>query len=206
MMNIVSGTPRTLSHRRLHEMALYRNKVFVQTLGWNLQVCDGMELDQFDRSDTVYVLACKDDAGLLGMARLLPTHKPYLLADVFPQLLGGQAAPCSPRTWELSRFAALDPDDLSSNASVSVPAFGASNEALALLDHAMAVAAGAGATQLVSVSPLGIERLLRRAGVVAQRLAPPLRIQGQWLFACCIDLTASLRQRSNGSSIMGKTA
>ncbi len=43
--------------------------------------------------------------------RLLPTTGPYMLADVFPQLLRGEDPPKAEHIWEISRFAVLSPDD-----------------------------------------------------------------------------------------------
>ena len=83
-------------------------KVFVERFGWALHTKNGMESDQFDRQDTVYVVAQDDRGHVSGCARLLPTTRPYLLGEAFPQLLNGLAPPCSPDVWELSRFAAVD--------------------------------------------------------------------------------------------------
>lgn len=49
----------------LRELALYRHRVFVKMLGWDLAVQDGMGLDQFDRPDTLYVIARGDEGQLL---------------------------------------------------------------------------------------------------------------------------------------------
>lgn len=196
MTYMVSGTAQTLSAGLMREMAQYRYRVFVEMLEWDLRTQAGMELDEFDRKDTVYVAAHKEGTGLQGIARLLPTDKPYLLGDVFPQLLGGHAAPRSACVWELSRFAAIDPESRVRES----PSFGASAEALALLDRVMAVASEAGACDLVTVSPLGIERLLERAGIVAHRVAPPLRVAGHALFACRIELAASIKRRASRPS------
>ena len=45
------------------------------------------------------------------------------------------------------------------------------------------------AQRLITVSPLGIERLLRREGFRAHRAAPPQIIDGHPIFACWIDVT-----------------
>src|SRR5690606_14870461 len=73
-----------------------------------LETPEGIEQDQFDRPDTVYVIAVSDKGNVIGCARLLPTEKPYLLGEVFPALLNGLEPPASPEVWELSRFAAVD--------------------------------------------------------------------------------------------------
>ncbi len=80
-----------------------RKKVFYDMLGWEVNVDDGMEFDQFDRPDTVYVLYVKNQA-VYGVWRILPTTGPYMLADVFPDLAPRGGIPRSPTTWELSRY------------------------------------------------------------------------------------------------------
>lgn len=192
-MDIVTGTADTLSAGLLFDMAHYRYRVFVEKLGWHLPTRGRLELDEFDRRDTLYVIARKRGAGLLGVARLLPTLRPYLLAQTFPQLLGEHPAPRSPHVWELSRFAALDPDA----PSCGIPPFGASPEALALLESAMNAAADMGAHDLLTISPVGIERILQHAGITASRLAPPVRLNRHALFACRIELAHTRRLRAN---------
>lgn len=168
-------------------MARYRHRVFVQRLGWKLPCAGEKEYDQFDRDDTVYVVA-QDEAGeVTGTARLLPTTSPYLLREVFPQLLHGLPPPESAETWELSRFAAVD---LKAPAAKEAGQF-SSPAATALLRAALDCAAARGARRLVTVSPVGVERLLRRAGFAMRKIAPPVVVDGAPLFACCIDIRRS---------------
>ncbi len=79
-------------------LAHYRHQIFVGQLGWQLPMADGrFERDQYDRDDTVYVVARDADGAICGCARLLPTTRPYLLKDVFaPLLMRGVPAPESP--------------------------------------------------------------------------------------------------------------
>ena len=183
-MKFVAGVSDTLPSGLYRRHARFRYKVFVERLGWQLRGCDGLEFDDFDREDTLYVIA-QDDAGrLTGSARLLPTTRPYLLSVVFPQLLWGAAAPCSPAIWELSRFAAMDFDakDCGALSQFSSPT------TLALLEAALGSARERGAQQLITVSPLGVERLLRKLGIRACRAAPPLIVDGQPLVSLLIDV------------------
>lgn len=85
-------------------LAHYRHQIFVGQLGWQLPMADGrFERDQYDRDDTVYVVARDADGAICGCARLLPTTRPYLLKDVFaPLLMRGVPAPESPGVWELA--------------------------------------------------------------------------------------------------------
>lgn len=182
-MKIFTGTAETLPAGMLLAMARYRHQVFVERLGWTLQSHAGMEFDQFDRRDTVYVVACDPQARIIGTARLLPTHRPYLLAEIFPELLGDAPAPRTPLVWEISRFAAVNLDDDKARSTMFSTSF-----SLDLLRAAMAVARSAGARRLISVSPVGIERILRRGGFRIERAAAPLRIDGHALFACWLEL------------------
>lgn len=188
-MEILAGRPGQLTPRLLDDVARYRHRVFVETLGWDLVTEHGLERDQFDRDDTLYLAARDEAENVIGTARLLPTTGPYLLGDVFPQLMGGMPVPCDPRVWELSRFAAVDFTSPQGNAMNQF----SSPVAVGLLDNALAVARANGAERLITVSPLGIERLLRREGFRAHRAAPPLIIDGHPIFACWIEVDTSGR-------------
>lgn len=182
-MYVMSGAPEGLPQGLYTKLARYRHKVFVEQLGWQLQTQDGAELDQFDRPDSVYIVAQDDEGHVFGCARLLPTTQPYLLGEVFPQLLNGLPPPCSPDIWELSRFAAADLN----NPRSAVGQF-SSPIAVNLLQESIACAAAHGAKRLITVSPIGVERLLRRAGFHAHRAGPPMVIDGHPIFACWIEV------------------
>lgn len=192
-MHIVSGTADALSPALLDEMAHYRYCVFVERLGWQLQADGKKEWDQFDREDTLYIMARGSRPALRGVARMLPTSSAYLLDEVFPALLGGRPAPHSARIWELSRFAAID---LGKASHEPRTAFGAADEALALLDCAMSLAVAADVAEFVTVSPVGVERLLKHAGMVVHRFAPALWIEGELLCAYTIELLPSMHRRA----------
>jgi acyl homoserine lactone synthase len=181
-MRFTSGCSAELRQPLMIRMARYRHRVFVERLGWKLHCRDALELDQFDRDDTIYVIAQNEDGEVIGTARLLPTTRPYLLAEVFPHLLNGAPAPDAPDVWELSRFASMD---LSGATGSALDQF-SSPFTTGLLQTASRCAMARGARRLVSVSPLGMERLLRRTGFESHRLGPPTLVQGRPLFACSI--------------------
>ncbi|MDZ7584524.1 MAG: acyl-homoserine-lactone synthase [Thiobacillus sp.] len=182
-MRIFSGTQSELQPGLVTGVAHYRHKVFVQKLGWQLQCENALEYDQFDRDDTVYVVAQNDAEEIIGTARLLPTTRPYLLGEVFPQLLNGLPPPASAEIWELSRFAAVD---FNAPTTSSLGQF-SSPIAVDLLRASLKSASAHGAKQLITVSPLGVERLLRSAGVSAHRAGPPMMVDGSPIFACWIS-------------------
>lgn len=181
-VEIICGTGASLPRSTLGELAAYRYRVFVETLGWSLPAKNRAELDEFDGPDTAYVIARNEQSQIQGCARLLPTTGAYLLAKVFPQLLR-EPPPAGEEIWELSRFAAMDcssPQRLSQVTEI--------NLAEQLLAAAFEFAMRQGVKRFITVSPLGIERLLRRLGVHAHRAGPPVLFEGRPLFACWIEV------------------
>jgi N-acyl-L-homoserine lactone synthetase len=181
---VIAGNTETLSDELFSKIGHYRHKVFVETLGWELKTRNGLELDQFDRPDTQYMVSQDDLGQVNGCARLLPTNQPYLLGEVFPELMNGLPLPCSSDVWELSRFAAVD---FNSRTSSALAQF-SSGIAATLLREAIDYAAANGAKRLITVSPIGIERLLSYTGVHAHRAGPPMIINGHPIFACWIEI------------------
>lgn len=187
-VEIVGGTPGTLSPELFEGIARYRHKVFVETLGWELPARAGLELDEFDRADTLYLAAREHDGRLVGTARLMPTDRPYLLGEIFPQLMGGAQPPRRADVWELSRFAAVDFEQAGAHPMRQF----SSPITLHLLSEVLRLASNNGVQRLITVSPLGVERLLRRAGCAAHRAAPPVIVGGQLLFACWVEVRGRL--------------
>ncbi|MBC7750653.1 MAG: GNAT family N-acetyltransferase [Candidatus Saccharibacteria bacterium] len=185
-MDIITDNISDLSQNLYNRVAQYRYKIFIERLGWELKTKNNEELDQFDRLDTIYIVAQDNNQQIQGCARLLPTNKQYLLGEVFPQLIpAGLPLPNSSEVWELSRFAAVD---LANENSAAVGQF-SSSVAVSLLQAAIDCAAAQGAKRIITVSPIGVERLLRKAGFNAHRAGPPMIIDGYPLFACWIEIT-----------------
>ncbi len=165
-------------------LARYRYHVFVEQLGWDLPVEDErFERDQFDRSDTVYVIA-RDEAGsICGCARLLPTTRPYLLKELFPFLLAEHMqAPEEDGVWELSRFTA--------NMGGDAEHGGLEWAIRPMLAMVVRRALQLGVRRLIGVTFLSMERLFRRIDVHAHRAGPAHRIDNRMVVACWIDIDA----------------
>lgn len=186
-MNIIAGSASKLTKEFVDTLARYRYKVFVEQLGWELNTPKGIELDQFDRPDTYYVVAKNHLDDIVGCARLLPTTSAYLLEEVFPELLNGLPPPKSSDVWELSRFAAVDFSD-SSPASLPTRGQIPSSVTLSLLAASMQVAKQQGAKRLLMVSYLGAERIVRHAGYEVYRAGSPSKMDGKWIIACWIEV------------------
>jgi acyl-homoserine lactone synthase len=80
-----------------------RHRVFVEEKGWQaLKRPDGRETDQFDDEHAVHMLYIEAGA-VIGYQRLLPTTRPYLLTEVYPQLCDGRP-PSGRDVWEWTRY------------------------------------------------------------------------------------------------------
>jgi acyl homoserine lactone synthase len=176
-MNVICSREKEMPAGQYQALSAYRRKVFVDRLGWNLPCEAGCEQDQFDREDTVYLVA-RDDDDVIGCGRLLPSTGPYLLQEVFPELLNGLEPPRSPTVWELSRFAVGG----AGKAELARDKYLATRMLLRALEFCQRQ----GVQQLLAVTTGAVERLMLRAGVDLQRLGPPAIIDGQPVFAFVI--------------------
>ncbi|AOE67381.1 N-acylhomoserine lactone synthase [Pseudomonas fluorescens] len=182
MLTAITGTVGELLPGMARALANYRYEVFVKTLGWPLHCEEGIELDAFDRPDTVYVVACDRDREIFGCARLLPTNGPYLLGEVFPHLMGASSLPFSPGIWELSRFAISQPK------GQVLTAAQAWKNTVTLVREVIDVARSKGAFRLIAFSAVGNERLLKRMGVNTRRISPPHLIDNQSVVPFWIEI------------------
>jgi len=104
MIFIANAENRWQFEDDLTEMHRQRKMVFVDRAGWKLNVVSDLEIDGYDRQDTMYLLA-KDvaDGSLLASVRLITTLGPYLMSDLFAQSCPA-GVPRGPNVWEVSRF------------------------------------------------------------------------------------------------------
>lgn len=101
--------PVTWANAHLHGDALaqqhrLRHRLFIEHNHWAVPTYDGMEYDQFDTPAAVYLLQRAAHGEVQGVARLIPTTRPYMLKDLWPELLGGEDIPSDPTVWEATRF------------------------------------------------------------------------------------------------------
>ena len=166
----------------LDDMYRLRHHVFKERMKWDIPSVDGMDIDQFDALDPLYAAYLDDTNRILGSWRLLPTTGPYMIRDVFPELLGDEPAPAAPTVWEISRFSARPTGSESQSLSAIHPITSA------LLISLIQVCMRAGITRVVSASDLLFERVLKRAGAIAHRIGPVCRIGRTRAVAGWIDI------------------
>lgn len=156
--------------RKLDGMFKLRHEVFKERLAWEVGSSAGKERDMFDDLDPVYIV-CEHEGQVLGSWRLLQTTRPYMLKDVFPELLHGMPAPEAPDVWEISRFA-VSKRVLAGNESLGTINIVTSM----LLDQLGVFCARRKISKVVAVTDVRFERILKRAGLLTHRYGAPLEI------------------------------
>lgn len=166
MMLLIEPDHRSAFTSHIMEMHRLRYRVFKERLDWDVDVRDGLEVDEFDQCDPVYLLNLDFGGRVQGCVRLLPTVGPNMLRDTFSTLLKGAACPAEPNIWESSRFAL----DLQQSASSGGTLSPATAEMFAgMIEFGLACAL----TDIVTVTDVGIERILRRAAWPLRRISEP---------------------------------
>lgn len=183
MVQIVTRENEAAFAPELASMFHDRKRVFIDWLKWNLPVVDGeFEMDQFDGPDAVYLIAAdRRSRKHLASVRLLPSIKPHLLNDVFPQLCDGPV----PRGEEVMEFTRLCVTPDVSKA-----------EAVRLMNHvfvgAIEYALLFGIERYTGVSHAHFLDLMLAAGWGAQRLGEPREVDGQLLGSIMYPITPVL--------------
>ena len=183
MSSVTIAKRKDMTIRALESLHAFRRDVFVGRLRWQLPLLDGIERDEFDREDTVYLAVSPDGEEVTACARLLPTAAgSYMLPELFPELLGERPAPCDPTVWELSRFAT------SVRASREGRVLSLSQPTLELLDSIFDFSLEHDIERLVLVTSIALERLLLRAGLKVHRVTAPASLHGRMHVALYIDV------------------
>lgn len=110
MLITVTNHNSHLYQDELDQMFALRHRVLVDGLGWeDLRSPDGLERDQFDNSDAIYLLSLDDETGqVAGCSRFTPTEGPTLTKEVFPDLCDLRKPPAGKDIYDLSRLAVDD--------------------------------------------------------------------------------------------------
>lgn len=174
MIDVVTPDLYAAYAAELQLMFQQRYRVFKQRLGWDVAGQAGEERDAFDDLYPIYLLAY-DGSVLAGSWRFLPTTGPYMLRDVFSQLLAGAKAPYHPLIWEGSRFAV---ETRGSRRHVS------SELLCAVTETCIAF----GIRELITVYDARMERLLPRLGCPPKWQSQPCRIAGAPAFTGRFDM------------------
>ncbi len=147
----------------VRSMYRLRKVVFEDRLGWAVKSYNGMEIDGYDELDATYLMHTNNHMEVDGCCRILPTQGPYMLRDVFPQLLRGEALPEAPDVLEISRFA-VDTSTSESRSDNSINLV-----TMDILRQIYDYAIDNNVQRYVAVTSAAMERVLRRAGIPTRR-------------------------------------
>ncbi len=104
MIFVVNAQDHSLFQAELVQMYRQRKAVFVDGAGWKLPVIGDMEMDAYDRGDTLYLLAKDQPEGqVLASVRLLTTTGTHLMTELF-DAADRERMPRGATVWEASRF------------------------------------------------------------------------------------------------------
>ena len=190
MILLINGNEREQFSYVTNEMHRIRARVFHDRLQWDVSVVDGLEIDDFDEYNPLYLISVDDITGKVrGSLRLLPSTGPNMLRDVFPILLDEGDVVESATIWESSRFS-MDPE-------AAIPETGhlLSYVTGELLCAIVEVGLLAGLTEIVSVFDARMVRIFRTAGCPAEIIGKPQRIGVCMTYAGLFEI--SLEQLQN---------
>lgn len=142
----------------LDEMFLLRGRVFGDRLGWEVDVKNGREIDQFDNLDPAYVVGLDDEGYVVSCVRALQTTGPHMLADVFQTILDGEPPLRSSRIWESTRFC-VDTQRLTRDGTMR----GVSQATAELMIGSLEFCKNAGITDIITVIDPVMNRVLIRS-------------------------------------------
>ena len=142
-----------------------RHRVFHKRLNWQVSSYGRQEIDVFDHNRTWYAALENENHQVVGTWRALPTTGDYMLKNVFPEMARGEPLPRSEKIWEISRFA-IDKEQR----TIPSPGEYICDESKALIKSFYEFSHKHGIEELVTVTSVAAERMLKRLDVKLRRL------------------------------------
>lgn len=174
-----------LCDRRLASMAEDRKILFVDLMGWDVPVIAGRyEIDAFDGDAATYLVAVDEHGAHEGSMRLLPTSRPHILGNLFPQLCCG-IVPRGDAILEITRLC------LPSRLGAERRRIVRDRLISAMVDHALET----GITALTGVVTDRFRTQVLAMGWQAQALGQAVEIGGSLLGAFRIEIAADTPAR-----------
>lgn len=158
MIIIVDGLNKHQFQPLLDEMFRLRASVFAGRLGWEVNIENDMEIDQFDHMDPGYIIGVDDNMNVISCARVLQTTGPHMLSDVFNAILCGQDPVRNPTIWESTRFC-VDTARLKGEKSKHTVSTATCELMLGILEYAQ----DNGITDIITVIDPVMDRVLKRS-------------------------------------------
>lgn len=168
MIHLIDHSTAPSQQHLLDGMFEDRRRLFVDLYGWDIPVIDGrFEIDQFDTSDTIYIVATDEAGDHAASLRMMPSTRPHMLAELFAHLCPG-GVPVGPTVWESTRLC------LPQRHGAELRKIYRNQLISAMVDFALS----RGIDRLTGVLPEAFRREVLAMGWVAEALGPPVRIEG----------------------------
>ncbi|WP_299568039.1 acyl-homoserine-lactone synthase [uncultured Sulfitobacter sp.] len=158
MIIVVDGINRHRYTQLLDEMFALRARVFGGRLGWEVEIRNGREIDQYDALDPAYVIGLNDDNRVVSCVRALQTTGPHMLSDVFSSILDGEPPLRSATLWESTRFC-VDTEVLERGSARNSISYATCELMVASLEYAK----NSGISDIVTVIDPVMNRVLKRS-------------------------------------------
>lgn len=112
VIHLITAENRSAYRRELVNYHLVRKSVFVDELGWDLTLHDGLEIDEYDDHRAIYAIGFDIDGNVAVSGRFRPTDDRSMLTDHFAHVLPADVRPINDgRTWEVSRAFSVEYGD-----------------------------------------------------------------------------------------------
>lgn len=103
-IEIIDRYNRHLYEDVLADMWIMRHRV-CRAYNWSVpHAIKGVDRDDFDTDDTIYIVALNDERQVIGCSRLNDTSRPHLIDTIFPDYCDEGAIPQRSSVWEFSRL------------------------------------------------------------------------------------------------------
>jgi len=159
MILVIDAINRDQHESILEDMYRLRARVFARRLDWDVEIENGMEIDEFDALDPVYLVGLDESANVVSCIRLLQTTGAHMLADVFSDILQGQAPLRAATLWESTRFC-VDTERLSAADRGQGSVARATSE---LMSATLQYARDCGISDIITVIDPVMNRVLKRS-------------------------------------------
>lgn len=185
MIHVIDHHLAAESQPLLRSMFADRKRLFVDLFGWDVPVIDGQyEIDQFDSTHAVYLIAADLNGEHEASIRLLPTTHPHMLGTIFPHLcpLG---VPVGETIWESTRLCLPQRHGAERRRTLRNM----------LLSAMVDVALERGIERYTGVIPDPFRKKVLAMGWQAELLGPAVRIPGGLIGAFLIHIRPDTRER-----------
>lgn len=185
MIHVIDHRPEAAEQPLLRSMFADRKRLFVDLFGWDLSVVDGQfEIDQFDASGAIYIVAADVEGRHEASLRLLPSTQPHVLGTLFPHLCP-VGVPVGKTTYESTRLCLPQRHGAARRRALRNAIFSATVD----------LALDRGIERLTGVIPDAFRKELLAMGWQAEPLGPAVHISGGSVGAFLIHVRSDTPER-----------